>query len=183
MWSWKHFHFLTLSASISCETQIIPWLSHSSGEKKGASRRFSSNKILSRHGSFSVSRAETSNVDDDTFEHILQVTAQHEAVMAYYYMDENNKVMSFLVGSIQIWFSDNNTTHFLKKLQVKVTEIFDVTDADSSVLLNPEEKMLNTQLQYDDDWDEAITGSWMSTQPSMAEEGMCCLFSYTIWSR
>lgn len=52
-----------------------------------------------------------------------------------------------------------------------MTEIFDVTDADSSVLLNPEEKMLNTQLQYDDDWDEAITGSWMSAQPSMAEEG------------
>ncbi|XP_034246089.1 1-acylglycerol-3-phosphate O-acyltransferase Pnpla3 isoform X1 [Thrips palmi] len=116
------------------------------GETKGPSRRFSSNKILSRHGSFSVSRAETSNVDDDTFEHILQVTAQHEAIMAYYYMDENNKV--------------------------KVTEIFDVTDADSSVLLNSEEKMLNTQLQYDDDWDEAITGSWMSAQPSMAEEDL-----------
>ena len=55
---------------------------------------------------------------------------------------------------------------------MKVTEIFDVTDADSSALLNPEEKMLNTQLQYDDDWDEAITGSWMSAQPSMAEEGV-----------
>ncbi|XP_052120170.1 1-acylglycerol-3-phosphate O-acyltransferase Pnpla3 [Frankliniella occidentalis] len=116
------------------------------GEKKGTSRRFSSNKILSRHGSFSVNRAETSNVDDDTFEHILQVTAQHEAVMAYYYMDENNKV--------------------------KVTEIYDVTDADSSVLLNPEEKMLNTQLQYDDDWDEVMHGSWMSTQPTMEEEDL-----------
>lgn len=32
--------------------------------------------------------------------------------------------------------------------------------------------MLNTQLQYDDDWDEVITGSWMSAQPSMAEEGV-----------
>lgn len=31
-------------------------------------------------------------VDFDTFDHILSVTAEHEAVYAYYYMDENNKV-------------------------------------------------------------------------------------------
>lgn len=28
----------------------------------------------------------------DTFDHILQVTSHHEAVYAYYYMDDNNKV-------------------------------------------------------------------------------------------
>lgn len=28
----------------------------------------------------------------DTFEHILQMTSHHEAVYAYYYMDDNNKV-------------------------------------------------------------------------------------------
>lgn len=28
----------------------------------------------------------------DTFDHILEVTSHHEAVYAYYYMDENNKV-------------------------------------------------------------------------------------------
>lgn len=31
-------------------------------------------------------------VDLDTFDHILTVTSEHEAVYAYYYMDENNKV-------------------------------------------------------------------------------------------
>lgn len=28
----------------------------------------------------------------DTFDHILQVTAHHDSVYAYYYMDDNNKV-------------------------------------------------------------------------------------------
>lgn len=28
----------------------------------------------------------------DTFDHILEVTSHHEAVYAYYYMDEDNKV-------------------------------------------------------------------------------------------
>lgn len=34
-------------------------------------------------------------MDDDTFEHILQVTSQHETIMTYYYLDENNKVRFF----------------------------------------------------------------------------------------
>uniref|UniRef100_A0A0A9W8S5 triacylglycerol lipase n=1 Tax=Lygus hesperus TaxID=30085 RepID=A0A0A9W8S5_LYGHE len=55
-------------------------------------------KALSRRGSFTPSET----MADDTFENILQVTAHHDAIMAYYYMDENNKV--------------------------RVTEIFDVTD-------------------------------------------------------
>lgn len=32
------------------------------------------------------------STDNDTFENILQVTSNQEAVYAYYYMDENNKV-------------------------------------------------------------------------------------------
>jgi hypothetical protein len=36
--------------------------------------------------------------------------------------------------------------------QVKVTEIVDVTDADSSAVLSPEERANNMQLEYDDDW-------------------------------
>jgi hypothetical protein len=36
--------------------------------------------------------------------------------------------------------------------QVKVTEIVDVTDADSSALLSPEERENNMQLEFDDDW-------------------------------
>lgn len=34
----------------------------------------------------------TTQGEVDTFDHILEVTAHHEAVYAYYYMDENNKV-------------------------------------------------------------------------------------------
>lgn len=32
----------------------------------------------------------------DTFDHILQVTSHHEAVYAYYYTDEDNKVRQIL---------------------------------------------------------------------------------------
>lgn len=41
--------------------------------------------------------------------------------------------------------------------QVKVTEIVDVTDADSSAVLSPEERANNMQLEYDDD-------DWLSQQ-------------------
>jgi hypothetical protein len=36
--------------------------------------------------------------------------------------------------------------------QVKVTEIVDVTDADSSFILSPEECKNNFQLEFDDEW-------------------------------
>ncbi|XP_006613805.1 1-acylglycerol-3-phosphate O-acyltransferase Pnpla3 isoform X1 [Apis dorsata] len=69
---------------------------------------------------------------DDTFENILQVTSDQEAVMAYYYMDDNNKV--------------------------QVTEIFDVTDSESHTMLSIEEVENNTKLQFDE-WDEP---TWLS---------------------
>lgn len=69
---------------------------------------------------------------DDTFENILQVTTDQEAVMSYYYMDEKNKV--------------------------QVTEIFDVTDADSCAILSLDEVETNSKLQFDE-WDEP---SWLS---------------------
>ncbi|XP_061932269.1 1-acylglycerol-3-phosphate O-acyltransferase Pnpla3 isoform X5 [Apis cerana] len=69
---------------------------------------------------------------DDTFENILQVTSDQEAVMAYYYMDDNNKV--------------------------QVTEIFDVTDSESHAMLSIEEVENNTKLQFDE-WDEP---TWLS---------------------
>lgn len=34
----------------------------------------------------------------DTFDHILQVTSHHEAVYAYYYMDDDNKVKTWMFG-------------------------------------------------------------------------------------
>lgn len=56
-------------------------------------RKFTTNKILSRRPSLSVHKLSEPFVDDDTFEHIWRVTAHHEAVMAFYYMDEDNKVI------------------------------------------------------------------------------------------
>jgi hypothetical protein len=47
--------------------------------------------------------------------------------------------------------------------QVKVTEIVDVTDADSSIVLSPEECENNIQLEFDDD-------EWLS-QHVMQTEG------------
>lgn len=63
---------------------------------------------------------------------MLQVTSEQEAVMAYYYMDDNNKV--------------------------QVTEIFDVTDTESHAVLSVEEVENNTKLQFDE-WDEP---TWLS---------------------
>ncbi|KAL6258538.1 hypothetical protein P5V15_010495 [Pogonomyrmex californicus] len=69
---------------------------------------------------------------DDTFENILQATSDQEAVIAYYYMDDNNKV--------------------------QVTEIFDVTESESHTMLSVDEVDTNKKLQFDD-WDES---TWLS---------------------
>lgn len=52
--------------------------------------KFNTRQILQRKPSFTIDKTDT--IDDDTFDHILQVTSDHDAVMAYYYLDENNKV-------------------------------------------------------------------------------------------
>lgn len=83
--------------------------------------------MLQRKPSLTISKTDT--MDNDTFEHILQITSQQDTIMAYYYLDENNKV--------------------------KVTEIFDLTDAESSIVQTKEEKHLNNGLQFDDEWDDS----------------------------
>lgn len=90
-------------------------------------RKISSTKILRRQSNLSMDETET---DADAFEHILKVTSQHENILTYYYLDDNNTV--------------------------KVTEIFDVTDSDSPVLQNADEKLNNEKLEFDDEWDEAV---------------------------
>ncbi|XP_069696120.1 uncharacterized protein bmm isoform X2 [Periplaneta americana] len=102
-------------------------------------------RLLSRRSSFAVSCTDlvSTPVEDDTFEHILQETAHHDTVMAYYYMDENHKV--------------------------KVTEIVDVTDADTSAILTPEEQANNIQLEFDDEWNEHPT-AWLSQQTLHEED-------------
>lgn len=77
----------------------------------------------------------------DTFEQILEVTRKQDALMAYYYLDESN--------------------------QMKVTEIFNVTDADTSALLPVEEREINKNLSWDEDWPEPTTGStWLPPAPT-----------------
>lgn len=83
-------------------------------------------KELSNKSNCVINMSDLTNVDD-TFENILQVTSDQEAVMAYYYMDENNKV--------------------------RVTEIFDVTDSESHAMMTLDEIEANTKLQFDD-WDD-----------------------------
>ncbi|XP_066254167.1 patatin-like phospholipase domain-containing protein 2 isoform X1 [Euwallacea similis] len=88
--------------------------------------KFNAKQILQRKPSFTINKTDT--IDDDTFDHILHVTSDHEAVMAYYYLDENNKV--------------------------KVTEIFDVTEDESPVLQTPQERDVNKNLEFDDNWND-----------------------------
>lgn len=90
-------------------------------------RKFSVNKILSRRPSSTFNKTDGA-IGEDNFDNILQVTAQHDAIMAYYYLDENNKV--------------------------KVTEIFDVTDSDIQGFQSTVERENNLRLEFDDEWDE-----------------------------
>ncbi|XP_040171268.1 1-acylglycerol-3-phosphate O-acyltransferase Pnpla3-like isoform X4 [Anopheles arabiensis] len=84
--------------------------------------------------------------DLDTFDHILQVSSHHDAMYAYYYMDEDNKV--------------------------KVTEIFDMSESDNPALQTANELEANQQLEFDTDWETTQPGtaagrkkrySWTST--------------------
>lgn len=65
--------------------------------------------------------------DYDTFDHILRATIHHEAMYAYCYMGDDNKV--------------------------KVTEIFDITDDCNPALQTEQERELNQQLEFDSEWE------------------------------
>ncbi|XP_035786227.1 patatin-like phospholipase domain-containing protein 2 isoform X2 [Anopheles albimanus] len=81
--------------------------------------------------------------DLDAFDHVLQVSSHHDAMYAYYYMDEDNKV--------------------------KVTEIFDMSESDNPAIQTANERELNQQLEFDTDWETTQPGtrrkrySWTST--------------------
>ncbi|XP_060800813.1 uncharacterized protein LOC106132167 [Amyelois transitella] len=66
------------------------------------------------------------NDESDTFDHILNVTTQHDALLAYYYLDSENKM--------------------------KMTEIYDVTEDDTDAVQSPTERDVNKQLEFDNDW-------------------------------
>ncbi|CAG9856648.1 unnamed protein product [Phyllotreta striolata] len=104
-------------------------------------RRFKTKEILQRKPSFTVNRTDT--LDNDTFDHILQVTSQHDTIMAYYYLDENNKV--------------------------KVTEIFDVSNSDSPIVQTSHEKLANRNLEFDDNWQDEIDADWNGQDSNSAD--------------
>lgn len=95
--------------------------------------------------------------DVDSFDHVLQTTSHHEAVYAYYYMDENHKVHT--LQQIVLWqtiVETNTRTH----AQVKVTEIFDMTDNEDPNLQTINERAINQQLQFDaSEWDALPSSS------------------------
>ncbi|CAH1106272.1 unnamed protein product [Psylliodes chrysocephalus] len=103
-------------------------------------RKFNTKEILQRKPSFTINRTDT--MDNDTFDHILHVTSQHDTIMAYYYLDENNKV--------------------------KVTEIFDVTDSDSPIVQTSHERSANKNLEFDDDWPDHAESDW---NPDLGDDG------------
>ncbi|XP_053689447.1 1-acylglycerol-3-phosphate O-acyltransferase Pnpla3-like [Sabethes cyaneus] len=70
---------------------------------------------------------EEDHPDCDSFNHILQAISHHDAMYAYYYMDDNN--------------------------EVKVTEIFDMTEDASPAIQTVQERELNQQLEFDNDWE------------------------------
>lgn len=73
-----------------------------------------------------ISYGDTVLSDADTFEHILSVTSHNDALLAYYYLDGDNKM--------------------------KLTEIYDVTDAESAAVQSPAERDANRHLEFDNDW-------------------------------
>ncbi|CAG9792207.1 unnamed protein product [Diatraea saccharalis] len=64
--------------------------------------------------------------ESDAFEHILNVTSHNDALLAYYYLDSDNKM--------------------------KMTEIYDVTDADTEAVQSQTERDINKQLEFDNEW-------------------------------
>lgn len=76
--------------------------------------------------------------DVDAFEHILEVTKYQEAVIAFYYLDDDNKM--------------------------KMTQIFDLTNSENASVLSMGERSGNDQpLGYDSDWEVNHAGKMSRT--------------------
>ncbi|XP_022918776.1 1-acylglycerol-3-phosphate O-acyltransferase Pnpla3-like isoform X2 [Onthophagus taurus] len=103
---------------------------------------------FTRRSSLTVCRTGEYAVYNDTFDNIVQVTANHESIISYYYLDENSK-------------------------KVKVTEIFDVTDSDSPVVQSQRERELNQQLEFDDDWEDTVWSTGREDYRQLEDEEDC----------
>lgn len=98
---------------------------------------------------------DTCEMDPDAFEHILKVTNQHETIMTYYYLDENNTV--------------------------QVTEIFDVTDSDSPLVQTDQEKTVNKALEFDEeDWTPTHWEAGDENCPGLRKESFAEISEYSM---
>ncbi|KAJ8982980.1 hypothetical protein NQ317_001420 [Molorchus minor] len=101
------------------------------------SKKFMTNEILQRKPSVTFNSYDS--MDDDTFEHILQLMLQ-------------------VLGKL-CWGKKESSTPIAatpKKIPfyktVKVTEIYDVSDSDSPIVQTSHEQDINQKLEFDDDW-------------------------------
>lgn len=101
----KHFHvfsighealiqFISSTTSVAHSTPNVPVKEHTDNST-------TTNSEFNPAYSFELTTNPT-QCEVDTFDHILQVTSHHEAVYAYYYMDDDNKVRQKLTEFIEI---------------------------------------------------------------------------------
>lgn len=138
-----HTNFTQIAAKIQCTMAYTEYTSTGQAGAQLVSRRVSTRAAggslldvqvdngsdlvaVVTHGGHDQNDGED-HPDYDTFDNVLQATSHHDSMYAYFYMDDNKKV--------------------------KVTEIFDMTDDGSPALQTAQERELNQQLEFDNDWE------------------------------
>lgn len=84
------------------------------------------NKAISMERKFISQHREEISEEGDNIDQILDNARRNEALMSYYYIDDDKTV--------------------------KITELYNVTEADTSVILPDDEREVNRQLTWDKDW-------------------------------
>lgn len=122
-----------LTANLQCQIALTEYNQNAAQQHHHSHRssiidmRMEEGKSFGREMTPSQSGHHSVVGDVDAFDHILQVSSHHDAMYAYYYMDEDNKV--------------------------KVTEIFDMSESDNPAIQTANERELNQQLEFDTDWE------------------------------
>ncbi|KAG6464242.1 hypothetical protein O3G_MSEX014377 [Manduca sexta] len=89
-----------------------------------------------------------------------KLTAEAKREMNEGYQLERRRASEYRVtyGDMRITYDDSDT--FEQILNMKMTEIYDVTDADTDAVQSPTERDVNKQLEFDNDWSaELLSGN------------------------